>query len=198
MGLRKFNNLLSAVVIALGLYISINPLIPQFAYWFRDKSPDHTAPYSGQLAEEVGSKATSPLPNDNRLVIPSIGINEPIYEGKYINVIKDGGTWRRPNGTTPDIDGNTIIVGHRFYGKNTSTFYNLDKVVAGEKLAVYWEGKEILYEVKEVKVVDATAIEIEEPTKEKQLTIYTCHPLWTAKQRLVLIAKPVQSGIDGI
>jgi sortase A len=198
MPLRKFNNLLSVIVVLLGLYISLNPLLPQIAYWLRDKSPEHTAPYSGELAKEVGSKATNTLPADNRLVIPSIGINEPINEGKFINVIKDGGTWRRPNGTTPDKDGNTIIVGHRFYGKNTSTFYNLDKVIAGQKLAVYWEGKEIMYEVREVKIVDATAIEIESPTDEKQLTLYTCHPIWTAKQRLVLIAKPVQPEIDGI
>lgn len=172
--------------------------MPQIAYMLRDKSPEATAPYGGQLAESVGSSATNSIPSDNRLVIPSIGINEPIYEGKFINVIKDGGTWRRPNGGTPDKDGNTVIVGHRFYGSNISTFYSLDKVQAGQKLAVYWEGKEILYEVKEVKIVDTTAVEIENQTTEKQLTIYTCHPIWTAKQRLVLIAKPVQSGTDGI
>jgi LPXTG-site transpeptidase (sortase) family protein len=63
--------------------------------------------------------------------------------------------------------------------------------LVGQKLALFWEGKEYLYEVTETKVVEATAVEIEAPTKDKQLTIYTCTPIWTAKQRLVVIALPV-------
>ncbi len=191
MSLRKFNNCLSAVVIVLGLYIALSPLAPQAGYLIRDKSPNASAPYSGALAESVGSSAKTQTPTDNRLVIPSIQINEPIMESNTINSIKDGGTWLRPNSKPPNADGNTVIVGHRFYGSNVSTFYHLDKVLVGQKLAIYWEGKEILYEVEEVKIVDATALEIEAPSVDKKLTLYTCHPIWTAKQRLVVIAKPV-------
>jgi len=196
MSLRKFNNLLSAVVIAFGLYISLSPFLPAIAYRFRDKSPEHTAPYQGALANEVGSSVDNPIPKDNRLVIPSIGINEPILESNNIGIINNGGTWRRPKSSTPDQNGNTVIVVHRFFGSNTSTFYNLDKVEKGQKLAIYWKGQEILYEVAEIKIVDATAVEIESQTSQRQLTIYTCHPIWTAKQRLVLVAKPVQPEVD--
>ena len=198
MSLRKFNNILSALVIALGLYIALSPLAPQAEYFIRDKSPNASAPYSGALAESVGSSTTAQTPADNRIVIPSIQIDEPIVESNTINSIKNGGTWRRPNTSTPNRDGNTVIIGHRFYGSNTSTFYHLDKVEVGEKMAVYWEGIEILYEVTEVKIVDESAIEIEAPTKSRQLTIYTCHPIWTAKQRLVVIAKPVEPKVDEI
>lgn len=196
MSLRKFNNILSAIVILLGLYIALSPFLPQITFLLRDKSPEASAPYAGSLAESVGSASTTQAPIDNRLVIPSIQINEPIVESNTINAIKDGGTWRRPNTSTPAKDGNTVIVGHRFYGSNVSTFYHLDKVKVGEKLAIYWEGKEILYEVTEVKIVDATQVEIEAPSTEKKLTLYTCHPIWTAKQRLVVIAKPVALQIE--
>ncbi len=198
MTLRKFNNVLSALVIGLGLYIALSPFLPQIAYLLRDKSPTVSAPYSGSLAESIGSTASAQTPTDNRIVIPSIQINEPIVESNTINSIEKGGTWRRPNTSTPNKDGNSVIIGHRFFGSDVSTFYHLDKVKVGEKLAVYWEGVEILYEVSEVKVVDATAIEIEAPTKDKQLTLYTCHPIWTAKQRLVVIAKPVVLETDSI
>ncbi|MCA9346023.1 sortase [Candidatus Saccharibacteria bacterium] len=191
MTLRRFNNLLSILVIMLGVYIAISPFIPEITYKFRDKSPEHVAPYSGELAKEYGSRTEVSPPTENRLVIPSIGLNEIIKEGNYINVIKDGGTWHRPNTVTPDQSGNSVIVGHRFYGSNLSTFYNLDKVVAGDKLAIYWDGVELLYEVFEVKVVDPTAVEIESPTATRQLTLCTCHPLWTSSQRLVVIARPV-------
>jgi sortase A len=191
MTLRKFNNTLSIIVIVLGLYIALSPFLPQIGFWFRDKSPEAVAPYSGQLASLENSDSNKPTPQDNRLVIPSIGIDEPILEGSNIWVINSGGTWRRPNTSTPTENNNTVIVGHRFFGSNVSTFYHLDKVETGQKMAIYWQGEEIVYEVTEIKVVDPTAIEIESQTTEKQLTIYTCTPIWTAKNRLVIIAKPI-------
>ncbi len=198
--LRIFNNLLTFVVVGLGIYITITPLLPQITYQIRDKSPEASAPYAGELAEEVGatvSEEVAPPPQENRIVIPSIQVNEPILEGANIWTINDGGTWRRPNTAVPTDDNNTVIVGHRFFGNDVSTFYHLDKVLTGQKLALYWEGEEMLYEVTETKVVDATAIEIEAPTAEKRLTIYTCHPVWTAKDRLVVIAKPVEPQPQG-
>ncbi len=198
--LRRFNNFLSLVVVALGLYIIMTPFLPQLEYALRDKSPEASAPYGGGLAESVGSSSiASDIPKENRIVIPSIQVDEPILEGPNIGVINKGGTWRRPNSSAPTENNNTVIVGHRFYGNNVSTFYHLDKVLTGQKLALYWEGEEILYEVTETKVVEATAVAIEAPTTERQLTIYTCHPVWTAKNRLVIVAKPVsasQSAFD--
>jgi LPXTG-site transpeptidase (sortase) family protein len=193
MTLRQFNNGLSLIVIVLGLYIALAPFLPEITFFFKDKSPEVVAPYGGSLAETQGSTASDPPPLDNRLVIPSIGVNEPILESTNIGVINDGGTWRRPNTASPDQDDNTVIVGHRFFGNNVSTFYHLDKIEVGQNLALYWEGEEILYEVTETKVVDATQVEIETSTDEKQLTLYTCDPIWTAKNRLVIIAKPVTS-----
>jgi sortase A len=191
MRLRRLNGLLSFIVILLGIYIIAMPFLPQLEYWFRDKSPEYVAPYSGKLAASQGNTTDLPAPIENRLVIPSIGLNEEILESNSITAINNGGTWRRPNSAIPTDDDNTVIVGHRFYGSNTSTFYHLDKVKIGQLLAVYWEGQEILYEVVESKIVNPTAIEIEAPATEKQLTLYTCTPIWTARDRLVIIAKPV-------
>lgn len=191
MKLHTFNDLLSCVVIGLGIYIVVLPFLPQIQFALRDTSPEASAPYSGSLAQDIGSDATAEAPKENRLVIPSIQLNEPILEGNSINTIHKGGTWRRPNSSTPSEGGNTVIVGHRYYGSNVSTFYHLDKVLVGQKLALYWDGREQLYEVVESKVVDPSEIEIEDPTDDKRLTIYTCTPIWTAKNRLVIIAKPI-------
>jgi len=196
LSLRHFNNFLTVIVVSLGSYLILAPLLPQIAYFFSDKSPAAIAPYAGGLASSEGNDNPLPIPEDNRLVIPGIGVNEPIFEGDNIWVINNGGTWRRPNTSYPTDDNNTVIVGHRFYGNNTSTFYNLDKVELNEKLALYWEGEEIIYEVTEITVVDPSAVEIEAPTTEKQLTLYTCTPIWTAKDRLVIVAVPVASQIE--
>ncbi len=191
LNLRAFNAGLSTIVMLLGFYIALSPFLPQIGFWFRDRSPAAVAPYAGDLAVSQSNDQPKPTPKDNRLVIPSIGIDEPILESSSIGIISNGGTWRRPNTANPTEEDNTVIVGHRYYGPNASTFYNLDKVEIGEKLAIYWDGKETVYEVTESKVVDPSALEIEAPTSEKQLTLYTCTPVWTAKNRLVIIAKPV-------
>jgi len=196
MKLRTFNNGLSIVVVLLGCYIALSPFLPQLSFWLRDTSPEATAPYVGQLAKRNDSKTTTPIPQDNRLVIPVIGIDEAIKESSNIGVINNGGTWRRPNTANPTEDNNTVIVGHRFYGPDASTFYHLDKVNIGDQIAIYWEGKEMVYEVSEKKIVDASQVSIEAPTNEKQLTLYTCDPIWTAVNRLVIVAKPVDLGTD--
>jgi sortase A len=170
----------------------ITPFLPQFAYLLRDKSPKASIPYAGSLAQDAGINDANPTPQENRIVIPSIQLNEPIIESDSISAIKDGGTWRRPRSSEPAKDGNTVIVGHRYYGSNVSTFYHLDKVLPGQKLAIYWEGVEHVYEVTETKTVEASQVEIEAPTTEEQVTLYTCTPIWTAKQRLVVIAKPTK------
>lgn len=191
--LRTLNSFLSFIVIILGIYIAFAPFIPQIEYWVRDTSPEYTAPYGGELAVSVGGDTTNPPPAENRIVIPSIGLNEEIFENNNIGVIANGGTWRRPTSADPTQNSNTVIVGHRYYGNNIATFYHLDKVTVGQLLAVYWEGVEYMYEVTETKVVDPSTVEIEAPTNSKQLTLYTCTPIWTAKNRLVVVARPVES-----
>lgn len=194
--LRRWNDFLTVVVIGLGLYIITTPFIPQVTYVFRDTDPEVVAPYAGALADKEGSSGEAPLPEDNRIVIPSISLNEPIKSGANIWVINDGGTWHRPATSNPNQGGNSVIVGHRFYGGEASTFYHLDKVAVGDRVATYWEGKETVYEVEEIKVVEAAQTEIEAPTADDHLTLYTCTPLWTATQRLVVIAKPID--VDAI
>ncbi len=190
--LRHVNHGLSVVAVLLGLYIALSPFIPQFLYWLRDTSPAAIAPYAGALAEENNNSDPRPLPKENRIVIPELSLNEEIKEGSDIGVIASGASWRRPQTSTPDKGGNTVIVAHRYYASSASTFYNLDKVEPRQHIGVYWDEKEYIYEVESVKVVAATATEIENQTIEPTLTLYTCHPLWTARDRLVVTAKLIE------
>lgn len=187
-GLRRFNNFLTIVIIGLGLYLIIMPLLPQFSFWLKKRTGNisDTVAYSND-----GKNGSKPIPQDNRLVIPQMGLDATVNEGKYANTLKHG-LWRRPNTSTPDKGGNTVIVGHRFTYNDPAIFYHLDKVKEGDKFALFWQGKEYLYRVNEVRIVNPNQIEIEENTNEPTLTLYTCTPIWTAKQRLVLIATPIK------
>ncbi|PID31740.1 hypothetical protein CR970_04190 [Candidatus Saccharibacteria bacterium] len=195
--LKRFNDVLSFVVLGLGLYITIMPLLPVVQFWWQQRQ-GVVIPYSGKLADNSGSetrKQQKPTPQDNRLVIPAIAVDEQIVEGSTIDVIRDDNVWRRPNSSTTPDAGNMVVVGHRFaYSSPYGAFYHLDKVKVGERLALYWEGEEYVYEVSETKIVEPSAIEVENDTPQRQLTLYTCAPIWSAKQRLVIVAKPIGSG----
>lgn len=185
--LRKVNNLLAACVVVLGMYMVVAPFAP--SVWFHLHHPVST-PYAGQLAHDYHRPVVAPIPKDNRLVLPTIGLNEPIKEGRDISVLNSNGVWRRPNGSDNPQSGNMVIIGHRFlYTNPYGTFYNLDKLKAGDKLAVYWQHKEYVYSVKTTRVVDPNDASVEAPTPTPRLTLYTCTPLLTARDRLVVVAE---------
>jgi sortase A len=56
----------------------------------------------------------------------------------------------------------------------------------GEPVIVYWQGKEYDYRISGREVVDPNRVEILNNTATPRLTIFTCTPLYSTKQRLVL------------
>lgn len=195
--LRMFNNFLTVVVLAMSAYIIVLPFFPFFSLWwsqYTDSSNGYR--YESQLAVDAGQTGslTAP-PTDNRLVLPGIQIDHTVVEGETIRALSANGVWRRPQTSTPDQGGNTVMVAHRFSYNEPATFYHLDKVFVGERFAVWWEGVEYIYEVFDIVVVDPSQIEIEAPTAEPIMTLYTCTPVWTAKDRLVVRAKLVNTDV---
>lgn len=189
--LRRFNNALSVVVVALSLYIALAPFIPAGLFWWR-------AHYGTKPALVVANtptnntKSSEVFPEDNTLVIPALGLQETIYDGNDATTLNKG-AWHRPRSSSPDEGGNTVIAGHRFvYAQTAAVFYSLDKVKIGDHIVVYWQKKKYIYAVATIKIVPPTAIEVEADTTEPMITLYTCTPLWTAKSRLVVQAKLVE------
>ncbi len=192
--LKRINDILSVFVVGLGLYIALIPALPAIQLWWTQRGGVNI-PYSGELANASvnGNKKDKPIPSDNRLVIPGIDVNQPIKEGNSISVIDNEGVWRRPNSSSAPDKGNMVLAGHRFtYANPYGSFYHLDKLKIDDKLAIYWQGKEYVYKVKETKVVSASSVDIEKSTTDQQLTLYTCTPIWSAKDRLVIIAVPFE------
>lgn len=175
----------------MGLYILVSPYLPALDY--KIHKGNYAVPAYVQAAQSTSTTTgINNIPTDNRLAIPKIGVDTPIYEGPTVATLNKG-VWHRPRTPTPLENGNTVIAGHRF-GYNPSvkpSFYNLDKLVIGDPIIVAWDKKLVSYKVTEVKIVSPEHTEIEANTPDKRLTLYTCTPLWTSKNRLVVIAKPV-------
>jgi LPXTG-site transpeptidase (sortase) family protein len=185
--LGKINDVLTVIVIVLGLYIVVSPFIPAFYNWWQR---NHSAP-TALTQSVVSNTQPSNTVQGNRLSIPVMNLDEPVLDGATARTVNNG-VWRLPNSATPGSGSNTVLVGHRYsYNPGIAhPFYSLDIVKVGDSVGVYWENRLYTYTVTEVKVVAPTALEIEAPTPYEQLTLYTCTPLWTSNQRLVIIAKP--------
>jgi LPXTG-site transpeptidase (sortase) family protein len=185
--LPYINTGLLLVIIGINLYIIALPLFPIAWFYIQSKSPD--AKLNLQSIIDSKPQNSHPASTANRLVIPAMLLDEPFFQGNDARTLNQG-LWLRPQGITPDKNGNTIIAGHRFtYTNPRGNFYSLDKLKAGDDIALFWQGKKYIYTVSQIKQVPATATEIEQPSDHPQLTLYTCTPLWNPKDRLVIVAK---------
>lgn len=190
---RRLNDLLTICVVLLALYIVLAPLMPAIQQSLRQHRGFATPSYIPPTPSEAPPQ--SPPVDTNRLVIPSIGLNDEILQGSSVATV-DRGLWLRPRSEQPGSGGNSVIVGHR-YSYNASVahpFYSLDDVSVGEPMYVVWSGTLHTFVVREKKVVPPNDLTVEAPSQEARLTLYTCTPLWTSKNRLVIVASPVQRG----
>ena len=194
--MRIVNNALSVVIFVLAVYILFAPFLPEITSTIA-RATDETGgyKYKSRLAnadarrKNIAVKSLKPIPKENTLVVPGIEVDGRIWEGTSVDLLNKG-IWHRPKSSTPDKGGNTVLVAHRFlYTSGPNTFYHLPKMKVGDKFFLFWEGKEYDYEVYEVKIVPPTAVEIEDNTQESIVTLYTCTPLWTAENRLVVRGK---------
>ncbi len=138
----------------------------------------------------------APIPTDNRVVIPKIGVN--IVYGPGQASLDNGAEWRYPERGNPDTGGNFIIAAHRFTLAPTPTetirkspFYNIDKLVLGDKIVVDYKGIRYGYEISKIFDVKPEQVEIEAPSEDDKLTLYSCELNGPEAGRVVIIATPL-------
>ena len=183
--LKQVNTALLIAIIAINSYLIAMPFVPRLLFWY-DARGQTTYRH---LATAVASPSPPPANVANQLVIPAMLYDQPIIEGPTIRALHYG-PWRLPTGSSPDKGGNTVIAGHRFtYTNPRGTFYSLDKVKVGDEIALYWQNRKYRYTVTTTEVVLPTDVGVIAPTAQPQLTLFTCTPLWSPKNRLVVIAR---------
>jgi len=185
---RHANNFLTVAIVMICLYIIVLPVVPALQFWFAERLGVHKSmPFPIHSLPTANSTVVTQKPPENRIEIPSAHINELLVQGPTPRSLNKG-VWVIPHTSTPDVGSNTVLAGHRFMYTN-QLFYNLDKVKMNDIVAIFWQGKEYNYQVSNISVVPPTAVDIQNPTEQSTLTMYTCTPLWTSKNRLVVKAK---------
>lgn len=140
----------------------------------------------------------APTPNNvpaapiNRLIINSAGVDMPLFVSNNEKALLKGG-WMYSNNSRPDLEGNTVIFGHRWLYKPPvkNTFYNLDDVKLGDRFTITWNGKNYTYETSDIKIVNPEDVWVMNPSDTPQITLITCTPLFSTAQRLVVVGKLV-------
>lgn len=185
MNLARINNILTIAIVVINLFIFCMPLFPAAIFWAKQSFTGSVV----HLQEAIDSE--DKLPDTNRLIIPSILIDQEIHPGAGESTL-DKGLWLEPQGMLPG-KGTSVISGHRFtYDKPEGVFYSLDKIKTGDKIAVYWDGRKYLYSVSDKYVVGAD-YHLKKSSADR-LILYTCTPVWNPTERLVVMAdrQPIQ------
>jgi LPXTG-site transpeptidase (sortase) family protein len=185
--LSRINTLLLVgIILVNGITIGM-PFLPSLLF----KAEAGNGAKQQQLHAKIVTD-TSTANQPNSLIMPSALFDQQVFDGPDARTLRNG-VWHRPNSSTPDKGGNTVFAAHRFtYSNPRGAFYNLDKLRVGDLLAVVWNHKTYQYTVRESKVVGPHDDYIENQTDSAQLTLYTCTPLTLPKNRLVVIATPVE------
>lgn len=111
-----------------------------------------------------------------------------VVEGVGVRDLKNG-AGHMPDTPLPGSPGNAVISGHRTtYG---APFHDVDILSAGDEIEVATALGIHTYEVRELKIVKPTDVWVTEPRNGAWLTLTTCHPKFSSRQRLIVFAELV-------
>lgn len=126
-----------------------------------------------------------------RLQIPRIGVDAIVVKGVGREDLKKGPGWM-PTTAFPGTPGNVFVAGHRTtYG---AEFNRLNELRPGDEITLTTREGRAVYAAAEQRVVAPTEVSVTKPTSDNRLTLSTCNPKFSARQRLLVIAKAV-SGV---
>ena len=123
-----------------------------------------------------------------RLIIDRIELDAVVFEGVDRTTLKSG-PGHMPGTPLPGQPGNAVISGHRTtYGR---PFYDLDQLVAGDEIEVETALGISTYAVREILIVAPTDVWVAGAKDGAWLTLTTCHPRFSAAERLIIQAELV-------
>lgn len=139
---------------------------------FRAAADDFERSIAGKTGEPLG-----------KILIPGIGMDVIMVEGTGKGDLREGpGHW--PETPFPGQGGNFVVSGHRTtYG---APFRKLNKVEVGDDIDLVFPYGVARYTVTRVIIVLPTQVEEVAQRGREQVSLAACHPLFSAKQRIVV------------
>ncbi len=127
--------------------------------------------------------------------LPSLQEGWAVVEGVTLGDLKNG-AGHMPWTPLPGQPGNSVISGHRTtYGQ---PFHDLDLVQLGDLIEVETALGVHVYAVREISVVRPTELSVTDPRSGAWLTLTTCNPKFSARERLIVAAELVEGPNAGV
>ena len=129
-----------------------------------------------------------------RLRIDRIGADFVLVEGTKDDDLRKGpGIY--DDVPFPGAPGTTAIAGHRT--TYAAPFRKLDELAAGDAVVVEMPYGRFTYEVERTEIVEPADVSVIRRRKYDRLVLSACHPLYSAKQRIVVFARLIASQARG-
>jgi sortase A len=130
-------------------------------------------------------------PPEAVLSIPRLGLEVPVFEGTD-ELTLNRGAGRIPGTARPGERGNIGIAAHR-----DGFFRSLKDIQKGDQIRLAQPGREEVYSVDSIEIVEPTELRVLEPRERASLTLVTCYPFYfvgDAPQRYIVHASITESG----
>ncbi len=124
-----------------------------------------------------------------RLRVPKFGLDVVVFEGVSRDALAQG-PGHMPGTPLPGQPGNAVISGHRTtHGR---PFFNFDRLQPGDRIEVETSIGTHVYQVRESLIVAPTDVWVADNKAGAWLTLTTCNPKFSARERLVVFAEMVE------
>ena len=133
--------------------------------------------------------AAEPPREIGRLIIPRLHLNSKIFDGitdREFNL----GVGRWPGSPSAGQAGNLVIGGHRTAALRP--FYNIQNLRRGDIITVVEGKKRANYVIEEQMIVSPKALWITDQSSKSILTLFSCHPRGSTKQRYIIRATLIE------
>ena len=122
------------------------------------------------------------------LRIPKIGVDEVLFEGVDPQTLKSG-PGHMPGTPLPGEPGNSVFAGHRTtYGR---PFFDFDLLDVGDDIEVETAVGVHVYRIREILIVEPTDVWVTNDRPGGWLTLTTCNPKFSARERLIVCAEMI-------
>lgn len=120
-----------------------------------------------------------------RIEIPEIGVDKIVVEGVSRGDLQKG-PGHYPETPLPGQEGNAAIAGHRTtYG---APFHRVDELEVDDEIIVTTVQGRFTYTVTGQEIVSPSDIEVIDDKDDDRLTLTSCHPKYSARQRIIISA----------
>lgn len=169
-------------------------LVAQYHYHFAPRASENTLAAS---AASVDPKAPPQISIPKINVTAPMVTNEKSYDnGRVQKALERGVVQYGAASADPGQVGNLVVVGHSSGqpwtpGNYKFVFTLLEKIGLNDRIFIDYKGTRYIYRVTSTKVVPPTDLSVLRPTDEPQLTLITCTPVGTSRDRFIVTARQV-------